>query len=212
MQRIADASTPEGHVAHKAYRRIGELVDELKLDEGHTELAQQASANSTTMLCSADRYHDICYCDSALVSLLSLPCKRQSQPCRYTTVAFTWHAACRSLSNRPYLHVCALTLACSLKPHGRNGNVKVKNSQPRHDLQTAEILMMLRPEGEAASDFQDYTLVAVIAVAAHLCGTHVGDHHFIAALAQRFSQDTAALQQVSLCALATWVCAALGSA
>ena len=47
MQRIADASTPEGHVAHKAYRRIGELVDELKLDEGHTELAQQASSNST---------------------------------------------------------------------------------------------------------------------------------------------------------------------
>jgi len=41
MQRIADASTPEGHVAHKAYRRISELVDELKLDEGHTELAHQ---------------------------------------------------------------------------------------------------------------------------------------------------------------------------
>jgi len=56
--------------------------------------------------------------------------------------------------------------------------------------------MMLRPEGEAASDFQDYTLVAVIAVAAHLCGSHVSDHHFIAALAQRFSQDTSALQQV----------------
>ncbi|KAL0025228.1 hypothetical protein WJX77_008845 [Trebouxia sp. C0004] len=102
MQRIADASTPEGHVADKAYRRISELVDELKLDEGHTELAHQ----------------------------------------------------------------------------------------------TAEILMMLRPEGEAASDFQDYTLVAVIAVAAHLCGSHVGDHHFIAALAQRFSQDSSALQQV----------------
>ncbi len=56
--------------------------------------------------------------------------------------------------------------------------------------------MMLRPEGEAASDFQDYTLVAVIAVAAHLCGSHVSDHHFIAALAQRFSQDSSALQQV----------------
>ena len=41
MQRIADASTPEGHVAHKAYHRISELVDELKLDEGHTELAHQ---------------------------------------------------------------------------------------------------------------------------------------------------------------------------
>ena len=72
--------------------------------------------------------------------------------------------------------------------------------------------MMLRPEGEAASDFQDYTLVAVIAVAAHLCGTHVGDPHFIAALAQRCGQDSAALQQVSLCTLATQVCAALGLA
>ena len=43
MQRLADASTPEGHVANKAYRRISELVDELKLDEAHIELAQQAS-------------------------------------------------------------------------------------------------------------------------------------------------------------------------
>ena len=66
-------------------------------------------------------------------------------------------------------------------------------------LQIAEILMMLRPEGEAASDFQDYTLMAIIAVSAHLCGSHVGDHHFISALAQRFSQDTAALAQVCPC-------------
>ena len=63
-------------------------------------------------------------------------------------------------------------------------------------LQTAEILMILRPEAEPISDFQDYTLVAVIAVATHLTGTHVGDQHFLAALAQRFSQDTTALNQV----------------
>ena len=48
MQRIADASTPEGHVAHKAYRRISELVDELKLDEGHTELAHQVGSSKPT--------------------------------------------------------------------------------------------------------------------------------------------------------------------
>ena len=63
-------------------------------------------------------------------------------------------------------------------------------------LQTAEILMILRPESEAISDFQDYTLVAVIAVATHLMGSHAGDHHFLAALAQRFSQDATALHQV----------------
>ncbi len=45
MQRLADPTTPEGNVAHKAYRRIGELIDELKLDESHIELAQQASSN-----------------------------------------------------------------------------------------------------------------------------------------------------------------------
>ncbi len=50
--------------------------------------------------------------------------------------------------------------------------------------------------GRSCIRLQDYTLVAVIAVAAHLCGSHVSDHHFIAALAQRFSQDTSALQQV----------------
>ena len=66
-------------------------------------------------------------------------------------------------------------------------------------LQTAEILMILRPESEPISDFQDYTLVAVIAVATHLMGSHAGDHHFLAALAMRFSQDATALHQVRSC-------------
>lgn len=56
--------------------------------------------------------------------------------------------------------------------------------------------MILRPESEPISDFQDYTLVAVIAVATHLTGTHAGDQHFLDALAQRFNQDTTALNQV----------------
>ena len=60
----------------------------------------------------------------------------------------------------------------------------------------AEMLMMLRPEGEGASDFQDYTLIAVIAVAAHLTGSQHGQQHYLPALARRFSQDAAALHQV----------------
>lgn len=56
--------------------------------------------------------------------------------------------------------------------------------------------MILRPDSEPISDFQDYTLVAVIAVATHLMGSHAGDHHFLGALALRFSQDATALHQV----------------
>lgn len=42
MRRLADPSTPEGMVAQKAYRRITELLEELKLDEGHLDFATQA--------------------------------------------------------------------------------------------------------------------------------------------------------------------------
>ena len=59
--------------------------------------------------------------------------------------------------------------------------------------------MMLRPEGEAPSDFQDYTLVAVIAVAAHLTRTPAGPHSSLAALAHTFLQDPTALHQVCCC-------------
>ena len=50
LRRLADASTPEGVVAQKAYRRIAELLDELKLDEGHLELATQAGCLPFTTL------------------------------------------------------------------------------------------------------------------------------------------------------------------
>ena len=60
--------------------------------------------------------------------------------------------------------------------------------------------MMLRPDGDAASDFQDYTLLAVVAVAAHLCNSHHKDH-FIAALAQRYHTDASALHTVTPCLL-----------
>lgn len=42
LRRLADPSSPEALVAQKAYRRIAELLEELKLDEGHLELATQA--------------------------------------------------------------------------------------------------------------------------------------------------------------------------
>ena len=58
------------------------------------------------------------------------------------------------------------------------------------------MLMMQRPEGEGASEFQDYTLIAIIAVAAHLTGTHSGQQQYLSALARHFSQDIAALHQV----------------
>jgi len=42
-------------------------------------------------------------------------------------------------------------------------------------VQAAEILLMMRPETEVPSDFQDYTLVTVVSVAAHLSGHELGD-------------------------------------
>ena len=45
----------------------------------------------------------------------------------------------------------------------------------RIHTQAAEILLMMRPETEVPSDFQDYTLVTVVSVAAHLSGHELGD-------------------------------------
>ena len=51
MRRLADPSTPEGVVAQKAYRRIAELLEELKLDEGHLSLATEACFNPVAYAC-----------------------------------------------------------------------------------------------------------------------------------------------------------------
>ena len=55
-RRLADQSTPEGHILHKAYHRISQLVDELKLDERCLELAQEVCSsldicNATAHVC-----------------------------------------------------------------------------------------------------------------------------------------------------------------
>ena len=55
---------------------------------------------------------------------------------------------------------------------------------------------MMRPAHEAPSDFQEYTLVAVVAVAAHLSQHSLGERYGLAALAKRYKQDVDALEQV----------------
>lgn len=61
--------------------------------------------------------------------------------------------------------------------------------------QAAEILMMMRAD-EDPSDFQDYTLVAIIAVAAHLGQHALGDRHGLPALAGKYRQKVDSLEQV----------------
>ena len=71
---------------------------------------------------------------------------------------------------------------------------------PQHivDLshQCAQILLVMRPSEEAPSDFQDYTLVAVIAVATYLGQYPMGEQHGVPTLARRYGQDSSALEQV----------------
>jgi hypothetical protein len=51
-------------------------------------------------------------------------------------------------------------------------------------------------EDEAPSDFQDYTLVAVVAVASHLLHGALGDNAALEALAARYGHDAKSLDQV----------------
>lgn len=60
--------------------------------------------------------------------------------------------------------------------------------------QAAEILLMTRTDGEPASDFQEYTLVALVAVAAHLEGC-AAEQVQLPALAARFGQEPGALEK-----------------
>ena len=62
--------------------------------------------------------------------------------------------------------------------------------------QCAQILLVMRPSEETPSDFQDYTLVAVIAVATYLGQYPMGEQHGVPALAKKYGQNPAALEQV----------------
>ncbi|KAK9823247.1 hypothetical protein WJX72_001331 [[Myrmecia] bisecta] len=62
--------------------------------------------------------------------------------------------------------------------------------------QAAQILLIMRDSTEAPSDFQDYTLVAIVAIAAQLLGASLGDNHGLPVLAKRYKTDLPALEQV----------------
>ena len=49
---------------------------------------------------------------------------------------------------------------------------------------------------EAPSDFQDYTLVAIVAVAAHLLKQPLGEEHGLKKLAEKHGHDVTSLDQV----------------
>jgi hypothetical protein len=63
-------------------------------------------------------------------------------------------------------------------------------------VQAAQILLIMRPQNELPSDFQDYTLVALIAVAAHLSGHKIGSEEGITSLANMYKQAPVDLRSV----------------
>ena len=63
-------------------------------------------------------------------------------------------------------------------------------------VQAAQILLIMRPQNELPSDFQDYTLIALIAVAAHLSSHPLGSEDGINALANKYQQAPVDLRSV----------------
>lgn len=63
---------------------------------------------------------------------------------------------------------------------------------------------MMRQEDEAPSDFQDYTLVAITAVAAHLVKVALGDDYGLKRLGERYGHDLSSLDQVGAVAPRRW--------
>ena len=50
MMSISNSKTPEGAIATRAYNRLNELVTELELDPGITDMAHQVGNPSVTLL------------------------------------------------------------------------------------------------------------------------------------------------------------------
>lgn len=63
-------------------------------------------------------------------------------------------------------------------------------------MQAAQILLIMRPQNELPSDFQDYTLVALLAVAAHLADHPLGTEDGLAKLAARYQLAPVDLRSV----------------
>jgi hypothetical protein len=80
-------------------------------------------------------------------------------------------------------------------------------------LQAAEILLMMRPDTEVPSDFQDYTLVALIGVAVHLSGASPSEPAVLPTLVSGLpnpSPDPATAGFPLQCSFVLWACTVAG--
>lgn len=64
-------------------------------------------------------------------------------------------------------------------------------------LQSAEVMLMMRDEGQMSSDFQEYTLIALFSLAAHLAGGVAAERASLPAMARYYNQDEDTLNQVN---------------
>ena len=55
---------------------------------------------------------------------------------------------------------------------------------------------MMRDEGQMSSDFQEYTLIALFSLAAHLAGGVAAERATLPAMARYYNQDEDTLNQV----------------
>ncbi|GMH39777.1 hypothetical protein BSKO_07675 [Bryopsis sp. KO-2023] len=62
--------------------------------------------------------------------------------------------------------------------------------------QIAEVLLTMREETDQGAYFQDYTLVVLVAFAAHLGSADLGENHGLQGLAQKYGHDLPAMEQV----------------
>ena len=62
--------------------------------------------------------------------------------------------------------------------------------------QSAEVMLMMRDEGQMSSDFQEYTLIALFSLAAHLAGGIAAERATLPAMARYYNQDEDTLNQV----------------
>ena len=57
-------------------------------------------------------------------------------------------------------------------------------------------MLMMRDEGQMSSDFQEYTLIALFSLAAHLAGGVAAERASLPAMARYYNQDEDTLSQV----------------
>ena len=65
-------------------------------------------------------------------------------------------------------------------------------------------MLMMRDEGQMSSDFQEYTLIALFSLAAHLAGGVAAERASLPAMARYYNQDEDTLNQVRPLSLIRW--------